>query len=82
MPGSTRSLPGNENPLEGVTGFLLWPHLPQCWENSGGSLATHRNGLLPLPGIPDEKCVAYMTHSGGVYQPLRLKIGYFVTCSY
>lgn len=70
-----------KNPLEEVTGFLLWPHLPQCWEDPGGSLVTCGNGLLPLPGIPDA-IAAYMKHFGGVYQPLRLNTGYFVTCSY
>lgn len=37
MPGSTTCLPGNDNPLEGVTSFPLQPHLPQCREDAGDS---------------------------------------------
>lgn len=51
-------------PSQGVASFLLQPHLPQCREDAGGSLAKCGNGLLPLPGIPDKKCSSDETIRG------------------
>lgn len=53
-------------PSQGVTSFLLQPHLPQCREDAGGSLAKCGNGLLPLPGIPDKKCSSDETIRGSL----------------